>query len=67
MNTMKGKVFVTDGTLDYTNAILAKYDIDMMTLCRGDSMMLIAYISQRDDWYILYQDNAYVIFSKNGS
>ena len=41
MNAIKGKVSVTDGTPDYTEAVLKKYNIDMVTLCRGDSMMLI--------------------------
>lgn len=65
MNTIKGKVSVTNATLDYTDTILNKYDIDMVTLCKGDSMMLIGYMTHRSDWHIVYQDNAYVIFQKN--
>ena len=65
MNAIKGKVSVTNATLDYTDTILNKYDIDMVTLCKGDSMMLIGYMTHRSDWHIVYQDNAYVIFQKN--
>lgn len=65
MNTIKGKVSVTNATLDYTDTILNKYDIDMVTLCKGDSMMLIGYMTHRSDWHIVYQDNAYVIFQKS--
>lgn len=64
MNAIKGKVSVTDGTPDYTEAVLEKYNIDMVTLCRGDSMMLIGYMSQKQNWRITYQDSAYVIFQK---
>ena len=64
MNAIKGKVSVTDGTPDYTEAVLKKYNIDMVTLCRGDSMMLIGYMAQKQNWCIAYQDSAYVIFQK---
>lgn len=62
INTLKGKVSITDSTLDYTDTILSKYNFDMVTLCRGDSMMLIGYMSQRKDWTLLYADSAYVVF-----
>ena len=35
MNTIKGKVSVTNATLDYTDTILNKYGIDMVTLCKA--------------------------------
>ena len=62
INTLKGKVSITDITLDYTDAILKKYNFDMVTLCKGDSMMLIGYMSQRNDWELLYSDTAYAVF-----
>lgn len=62
INTLKGKVSITDSTLDYTDTMLSKYNFDMVTLCRGDSMMLIGYMSQRKDWTLLYADSAYVVF-----
>ena len=62
INTLKGKVSITDSTLDYTDAILKKYNFDMVTLCKGDSMMLIGYMSQRSDWELLYSDTAYAVF-----
>lgn len=48
INTLKGKVSITDSTLDYTDTMLSKYNYDMVTLCRGDSMMLIGY-----DYFLL--------------
>ena len=62
INTLKGKVSITDSTLDYTDTILKKYNFDMVTLCKGDSMMLIGYMSQRSDWELLYSDTAYAVF-----
>lgn len=62
INTLKGKVSITDSTLDYTDAILKKYNFDMVTLCKGDSMILIGYMSQRNDWELLYSDTAYAVF-----
>lgn len=59
---LEGNVPYTDTTVDYFAPIIDKYQFDMMVLCQHDNVGLTAYMSQRNDWQLIYTSSVYAVF-----